>query len=385
MKHAILVCSVAPPNYIGGLAAYIKTLASSIRTRVGYDVILGSVLPKHPTVAVANEPLDCMLWRAKRPSIWRYAVPLLQKLASRPRLFFMLGPVITGIQFILGFPPLPQDIKAIHFVGTGWDFWGFMLVRLARSHGVPFTIWPAVHPASWGDDMIDIHLYKQADTVFCQSDFERDHLHRKGVPLEKLVRCGLPPMCKPDGNGGRLRTELGIGNHPAVLFLGRRDEGKGYPALLQSWSLVLRSVPDAVLLFGGPGGAEFIPMKDALPHESYRDLGVPNEEMKVDAYSACDVFCLPSAHESFGIVYVEAWSYGKPVICGTAPASRELIESEATGLWSSQSAETLAGHLVHLLSHPEECKRLGDAGQKLQRTRFVSETMVHTHLEAWAK
>ena len=91
-------------------------------------------------------------------------------------------------------------------------------------------------------------------------------------PDSKLLTCGLPPMCLADGNADSIRRELELGNRPCVLFLGRRDKGKGYFALLHAWPIVLQAFPEACLLLGGPGN----PHPDELaklPHGSYRDLG----------------------------------------------------------------------------------------------------------------
>lgn len=241
---------------------------------------------------------------------------------------------------------------------------------------------PPYTPRNGGDDAIDIRLYRQADFVFCQSNCEKNHLERLGVPSEKLLCTFLPPMCRTDGLGSRLRSALEVGNRPTALFLGRRDEGKGYPALLRAWIEVLQKIPEAVLVLAGPGDPHAAALEQ-IPPGSLRDLGVPDERTKADALAACDVFCLPSAHESFGIVYVEAWSYGKPVICGTASASRELVEDGITGLWADQNPRVLAGHLVTLLADGKMGKRLGNAGLSLQRSRYTNEAMVRVHLHAF--
>ncbi len=177
------------------------------------------------------------------------------------------------------------------------------------------------------------------------------------------------------GNRERLRRQLGLGTRPAVLFLGRRDTGKGYFALREAWSLVTREVSDAVLMLAGPPGAETKTLTGDIV-----DLGVPDENQKADALAACDVFCLPSAHESFGIVYVEAWSYGKPVICGTAAASRELVENGETGLWANHDPRLLAEKITHLLKNAQERRRLGEAGKVLQRARYTGGDFVGGHM-----
>jgi glycosyltransferase involved in cell wall biosynthesis len=189
-------------------------------------------------------------------------------------------------------------------------------------------------------------------------------------------------MCLENGDGPRLRSRLSIGDRPSVLFLGRRDVGKGYPALLDAWPLVLQQCPNAVLLLAGPGSSDE-PRISKISPSNIRDLGCPSEQEKADAYSACDIFCLPSAHESFGIVYVEAWSYGKPVICGTAPASRELVENGVTGVWADQQPEQLAAGLLRLLMHPAQRLAIGQAGLAHQQRHYTTAQMVACHLKAW--
>lgn len=377
-----MIASLVAPTYAGGLAAYSRLLAEGLG-RAGFPGVFSSVFENHPTLPFAALPIwpvhqlaNSRTWQA----LWR---PFLSRLASRPSTHSLLERLVR-----VAIPdPLPLlesgSIKTIHFVGTGWDFIGFRLLHAARQRRLRFTVTPAVHPDSWGDDAIDIRLYRQADRVFCLSEHEGEHLIRKGVPEEKIARCGLPPMCRSDGDAARLRQDLEIGSHPAVLFLGRRDSGKGYPALLEAWPQVIAVVPEAILLVAGPGGKEHESLKTRLPSPSIRDLGIPDEQTKADALATCDVFCLPSAHESFGIVFVEAWSYGKPVISGTAPACRELIKGGNTGLWADQNPETLAEKLIFLLRHPAEAKRMGEAGKMLQQTTYTVEAMLQTHLDAW--
>lgn len=272
-----------------------------------------------------------------------------------------------------------RNPDAVHFVGTGWDFAGFGFLDLARRTGARFTVWPATHPGQWGDDVIDLALYRSADAVFCQSQGEINRLVDRGLPLDKAVLCGLPPMCSPDGNAGAFRSEWNLGTRPVVLFIGRRDEGKGFPALLQGWNSVLSKNPEAVLVLAGPGVSGPL----ALPDNSVVDLGVPDERTKASALAACDIFCLPSAHESFGIVFAEAWSYGKPVVCGPAPASREWIQDGVTGLHSDQDPSAVAAAINRLLADSDLRSRMGAAGRKFQQARLTWDAVTAIHARAF--
>jgi glycosyltransferase involved in cell wall biosynthesis len=88
----------------------------------------------------------------------------------------------------------------------------------------------------------------------------------------------------------------------------------------------------------------------------------------VNAYHACDVFALPSLHEPFGIVVLEAWSARKPVVASQVGGLRTFIKSGETGLFfdptASDAVEKLAGQLEALMAQPLLRERLGEAGLK---------------------
>lgn len=375
----IAIASRIHPASVGGLAAYQRELAAGLQSHLRISGHFLSVSEMNVDEATLQWPARPLLSLSR----WKKQHRWVSHLASRQPLLKVADTLSCALNAQPSWRCAIAGADVIHFVGTGWDVIGYPLAREARRAGVPFTIWPAVHPKAWGDAAFDVRLYRKANFVFCQSAHERAHLASLGVPLEKLVVCGLPPMCHKHGDGDGLRARLRIGTRPAVLFLGRRDTGKGYPALLEAWSLVLRQKPEAVLMIAGPGAAE-PSLLAGLPTDSVRDLGCPDEEQKADAYAACDAFCLPSAHEAFGIVYVEAWSYAKPVICGTAPASRELVEDGVTGIWADQQPQQLASRLLQLLMNPGHGAELGLAGLRRQLMHYTTGHMVSIHAQAWA-
>ena len=59
-----------------------------------------------------------------------------------------------------------------------------------------------------------------------------------------------------------------------------------------------------------------------LLSELYTSAG----NMKDDAYAATEIVCVPSAHETFGLVYLEAYAFGKPVVGLRIPTIVEIIE-----------------------------------------------------------
>jgi glycosyltransferase involved in cell wall biosynthesis len=376
----ICVASNLSPKYQGGLAAYERTLIKLLTAHpsVCLDVIYAAE-PDPGQFPTAEAAADFSGTRIKERSLPAYFSSVRSRLATRP----FTRPVLKSV--LAATWQFPRELRpdVLHFVGTGWDFFGFGLANLSKKRNSLLTIWPAIHPRSWGDHEIDLSLYRQADVVLCQSEHERDHLERLGLPKARSMKCPLPPMCRADGQGDRFREKYKLADQPTVLFLGRRHRSKGYLSMLEAWPMVRSSIPDAVLILAGPGGGEFQEQLRDLPQESVCNLSMPDELEKADALAACDIFCLPSAHESFGIVYVEAWSYGKPVICGPAPASREFIKDGHTGLWSSQEADDLAAKILSLLQDTKLRAAMGAAGLALQKDQFNEQTFLRTHLQAF--
>src|SRR5208282_5907340 len=362
----VCLASTVPPNYQGGLAAYQRLLIKLFSEKAGWS---GSIAYEKETVLGLPTFSQQLAWPSyKYPLglLGRLTRPQWSRLASRPKTHGLLEWVLWQAWE----DGSSQGSDVIHFVGTGWDFFGFAMLKWARLAGARFSVLPGIHPKSWGDDVLDIRLYQQANAVICLSESEREHLRLRGVALEKLVKCPLPPMCRPDGDARRFRVRHELHDRPCVLFLGRRDEGKGYVSLLRAWKLVLEKVPEAVLILAGPKMGDFSRLVSQNPSCSLRDIDVPDETEKADALAACDIFCLPSAHESFGIVYVEAWHYGKPVVCGTAPACRELVQDGVTGYWADQNPINLSARLTELLLNQRRRQKMGMEGKMTQMKRF---------------
>jgi len=82
----------------------------------------------------------------------------------------------------------------------------------------------------------------------------------------------------------------------------------------------------------------------------------------VEAYAGCDVFCLPSLQEGFGIVFLEAMIAGKPVVACRGTAAEELVDPETGILVPTNDAQALADALYRLLTDPVERARVGSGG-----------------------
>ena len=173
---------------------------------------------------------------------------------------------------------------------------------------------------------LDATLYRGvargAAAVVVASQREANTVVASGMPAQKVrVRGnGFPEPWGADSNGD-LRSRLGIPDSaPLILYVGRIAAGKGIEHLLET----AQRIPEAHVVVAGPddrhgttalieqarsrtGRVHVLPVTGEPPHA---------------LYPQADVFVLPSAGESFGMVAAEAAAAGTPVVvsdrCGIA-------------------------------------------------------------------
>jgi glycosyltransferase involved in cell wall biosynthesis len=107
---------------------------------------------------------------------------------------------------------------------------------------------------------------------------------------------------------------------------------------------------------------------DELPDEvraKCRWLGFISDEDKRDLNAAGQVFCMPSRTDSFGIVYLEAWLNGVPVIGANAGGVPEIISDGVDGyLVEFGDVAALANRIQLLLQRPDTADAMGQAGTR---------------------
>jgi glycosyltransferase involved in cell wall biosynthesis len=130
-----------------------------------------------------------------------------------------------------------------------------------------------------------------------------------GIDLREFG--SLPPH-------GRLRERYPqVGRRPVVLYLGRLHAGKGLELLVPA--LAQCGVESVMLLVVGPDQAGYRSKVEALMrHHDVSDrvifTGMVRGAERLEALVDADLLALPSFHENFGLVVVEALACGTPVI-----------------------------------------------------------------------
>jgi glycosyltransferase involved in cell wall biosynthesis len=246
----------------------------------------------------------------------------------------------------------------------------WMAERLCRRHGVPLVILPLFHPEDvYHHFRVFYRCFARADALLAETAYSAALFRRLcpgATPLEIGIGVDVDELGDARIDGARFRQRYQLGDAPLVLFVGRKEHHKRYDLALAAIDQLADPRARLVMI-----GADV----DRQPLTSPRavHLGpLPRADL-LDAYDACDVFVLPSEHESFGIVFLEAWMRGKPVIgnAGCGPVA-SLIEAGVDGELASDG-DDLARHLTTLLGDRVRAAQLGAAGRAKVLARYTWE------------
>ena len=113
-----------------------------------------------------------------------------------------------------------------------------------------------------------------------------------------------------------------------ILFAGIKGYAKGAIDLLLSINMLHKTNPEYILVAIGTDTKDWSRAKKEIDKDCVLDLGYKTGKEKETIFASCDIFCMPSKSEAFGLVYLEAWHKKKPVIAADIPAVREFIDRD---------------------------------------------------------
>ncbi len=328
--------------------------------------------------------------------------------------------VVTSVQgFIRGLEGLGVEVGRLEEVAPARSATGTLLRRLRYNRGLPRRILQArgldaLLGFDWDGFRLD-RLRRPPLTVFCggtladilrfesgwarrllaaQAGWEGRNLVRAdaiAVPsryaAETVRRCygeGLQPEVVPLAVDVDLwDTEPTLApptplERPLLLSVARLYRRKGIDLVLRAWDRVRRQLGSGTLVVVGSG-----PESGRL-RALTAALGTPGRvilagaEERIGAlkgwYRAADLFCLPSRHETFGLVFLEAGLQGVPSVALATTAVTETVRDGETGLLvpsagGEQTVRALAGALRDVLRDDGLRTRLGVAASVRARSR----------------
>ncbi|MFH1903479.1 MAG: glycosyltransferase family 4 protein [Candidatus Omnitrophota bacterium] len=180
----------------------------------------------------------------------------------------------------------------------------------------------------------------------------------------------------------------------SVLFVGRLERRKGFHVLMKAIPTILREMPEVNFIIvgrdtsDGPDRQSFkkYVLQD-FPEQYNENVQFPGyvseEELSV-YYKNCDLFIAPSLYESFGLIYVEAMAYGKPVIGCRVGGVPEVVKDGETGiLVPPEDPAELARAITEILINYPLREKMSQAARTHVEENFSRQKMVENTLAAY--
>ncbi len=230
-----------------------------------------------------------------------------------------------------------------------------------------------------------------ADRVIALSAVERDALVERYITRPDKIRIvpgGVDINAfTPTANKTTLKASLGIETDFLVFTVGRLDARKGFLELVSVIPYVVEALQQTnksvtFLLPGGPKhpSPEEIAYKRIMEEEAAaRNAAghirwfprLSDEELKI-RYAAADVFVCPSPYEPFGLVLVEAFASGTPVVATPHGGPREIVTTGVDGyLAEPTDPKAFAERIVDILQANTEYRaEMGHAALAKAREHY---------------
>ncbi len=247
-------------------------------------------------------------------------------------------------------------------------------------------------------------IMKEADAVVVSTEQEmRDLARLYGSPVHNVsvVPAGVDTEAFRPTDQYEARRDLGLTERNIVLYVGRIEPLKGLDILIGALAYI-EDIPDIrlVVVGGSPGTDDEMGRLKALSRElgvadHVTFTGAVNHAQLPQYYNAADVFVLPSYHESFGLVALEAMACGTPVVASRVGGLTSFVSDGVTGyLIPWHCPEPFARRIEMLLSNPTLRSIMGQAARSraldmtwaraVDRTMNVYESVTIQSLESAA-
>lgn len=292
------------------------------------------------------------------------------------------APTLMGRALMPALAGVVSGADLVHNVFMGREAFSLGLLLAAERIETPFVFTPLRHerPFGWNSPAFR-QLYRRSQAVIALTRAEATWLMRQGAPTERLSVIGAGPLNDAEASPQAARQL--VGESKMVLFLGQLHAYKGFATVLDA-ARRLSPRKDVRFVFAGPDVRRHARQFEAAGSNVIY-LSAVDDELRNSLLAACTVLCVPSARESFGLVLIEAWNCGKPVIGGPAAATRELIDDGVDGWSVPQDGRLVADRLARLLDDPALAAEMGRRGKAKVAARFSWPAIAAAHLALYSR
>ena len=385
-----MVTTFYPPYHFGGDATYVARLVTALANR-GHQVDVihdrDAYYLAHPgePAPASVPPPNVTVHGLKSPLGW--LSPLLTHQTGRPLLKARLRRQLTGgaydvIHFhntsLIGAGALEYgDAVKLY---TTHEHWLLCPLSLLWKYGrelcdhrecIRCTIHAGRPPQLWRFGSYLSDQLEHVDRFIAPSRFTRDRHLGSGIdrPFDVLPHFLPEPA---------LATTATSPHHrPYFLFVGRLTKEKGLQTILPAFA----GAAGADLLIAGAGDHEPELRAAAQDHPRVHFLGPQAYDRLRPLYRHAIALIVPSiCYEVFGLVLIEAFAEGTPVIARDRGGMSEVVE-QSRGGFTFRTDEELTRAIHRLETDPGERSRLGRNGYEAYRRLWSEEPHLTGYFE----
>jgi glycosyltransferase involved in cell wall biosynthesis len=280
------------------------------------------------------------LFKKERPQV-------VQTIDMKPNLLGRVAAKLAGVPVIIATEVLEPDQKESRkFYSLG--------------EKVKTLSWPIMNT-------LNVWLHHYSDKVIVLSERARNYREKEinSGKLEKIYSLfDLESFSKQRDT--TMNNTVLKRHQPTIAVVARLDHAKGHVNLIKAMPKVLAIFPAIRLLLIGEG-----PYKETLK-KTVSDMNLIDTvifagyvESLPETLSSATMFVLPTLSEGCPLTIMEAMALELPVIASSVGAIPELVLNKHNGiLVPPGDPNALADAIIHLLSHPDEAKKMGQKGKE---------------------
>ena len=282
------------------------------------------------------------------------------------------------------------NVEADAFFASSSNYY-FMQLPLWRECN--FFYFASIH---LDEEMEKTHLLKKqiecmnASTLYiANTHFEQERMIKYGVDKDKtfVLGCGVELSdfeINDQSVVRQFKKDLGIPENALLTgYIGRLEKTKNVHLIIAAFAKLNENISESYLLIAGTGSNYVEDLKNIVsqlsPNVSSRIkfLTEFDQSKKASLFNSLDVLVLPSKNESFGLVFLEAWSCKKPVIGTSIGAVRDVVTDGYDGLIvAPDDVDDLAEKMSILLSDKNLRERLGENGFQKVKEKYTWDIIV---------
>lgn len=282
-----------------------------------------------------------------------------------------------------------RQFDAVH-VHAVFSFASLAAGRAAAAAGVPYVVRPLGVLNRWGMEnrrrfvkalsfrLFDLPMLRKASAMHYTSRMEMEDASRFGLKnLQRVIPIGMDlspfdSLPQREVFSARFSETASSRN---ILFLSRVDEKKGIDLLLEAFARIATQRPDIRLVICGSGDTSLTAKLQSqaaslgiVPRVTW--AGQVAGELRLAAFSAAEMFVLPSHSENFGIALLEAMAAGLPCVSTDQVAlALDAVRDKAVVL-ADRNPGAIAAKMEALLDSPQDRQRLGQSARILSHSEY---------------